>query len=209
MRGQPFHHGNLRAALLDRAEQMLREGEVEGLSLRELARQTGVSHGAPRSHFIDRQALLDALAERGFTRLADDVTVALASEQDDVAGRLRAAARAYVRFAVTDAALLELMFAAKNAGPSDSVLRAAEQLFVVFGGLMEVGIATGQIRSENALPHAIALRSDHARHRHFCGVSADHRRTGRRAHRRCDQPLDHRMTTHATANRRGQESTSR
>lgn len=149
MTEQPFHHGNLRAVLLERAEEMLRETGVDGLSLRELARRAGVSHGAPRSHFIDRQTLLDALAERGFTRLADDVSAAMAHEQDDLHERLCAVARAYVRFAVSDAALLELMFAAKNADPPDSVLLASERLFTILGGLIETGIAAGLIRGQD------------------------------------------------------------
>ncbi|MET0695015.1 MAG: TetR/AcrR family transcriptional regulator [Propionibacteriaceae bacterium] len=149
MTEQPFHHGNLRAVLLERAEEMLRETGVDGLSLRELARRAGVSHGAPRSHFIDRQTLLDALAERGFTRLADDVSAAMAHEQDDLHERLFAVARAYVRFAVSDAALLELMFAAKNADPPDSVLLASERLFTILGGLIETGIAAGLIRGQD------------------------------------------------------------
>lgn len=65
MTERPFHHGNLRAVLLDEAGAVVRESGVGGLSLRDLARRAGVSHGAPRSHFVDRQALLDALAERG------------------------------------------------------------------------------------------------------------------------------------------------
>ena len=67
---RPYHHGNLRGALLDAAERTVRERGVQALSLRELAREIGVSHGAPRRHFPDRQALLDALAESGFERLA-------------------------------------------------------------------------------------------------------------------------------------------
>uniref|UniRef100_UPI00114CC8DF TetR family transcriptional regulator n=1 Tax=Curtobacterium sp. UCD-KPL2560 TaxID=1885315 RepID=UPI00114CC8DF len=59
------------AVLLDEAVAALRESGVEGLSLRELARRAGVSHGAPRSHFVDRRALLDALAVLGFERLHD------------------------------------------------------------------------------------------------------------------------------------------
>jgi AcrR family transcriptional regulator len=147
MSEQPFHHGNLRAVLLERAEEMVRETGVEGLSLRELARQAGVSHGAPRSHFIDKQALLDALAERGFGRLADEVAAAMDSQQHDFDARLRAVARAYVRFAVTDAALLDLMFAAKNADPPPGVLLGAERLFGLLGGLVDAGISSGHVRS--------------------------------------------------------------
>ena len=60
-----YHHGNLRSVLLARAEEALNAGE--DLSLRELARRAGVSHAAPRRHFADKQALLDALAEDGFS----------------------------------------------------------------------------------------------------------------------------------------------
>ena len=66
-----YQRGNLRDVLLDQAEIVVKQRGVDQLSLRELAREAGVSHGAPRSHFIDRKALLDAIAERGFIRLAD------------------------------------------------------------------------------------------------------------------------------------------
>src|ERR1700755_65670 len=73
---RPYHHGNLRAALLDRAERMRRSGGAQELSLRELAREVGVSHGAPRRHFPDKQSLLDALAEQGFARLGAELRAA-------------------------------------------------------------------------------------------------------------------------------------
>src|SRR5262249_45011275 len=114
----PYHHGRLRAALLTEAERVLREDGIEALSLRELARRAGVSHAAPRRHFTDRQALLDALAEAGFTRLADEMHAAIGDTGGGYPARLRAAATAFVRFATRDAALTELMFTAKNAGDS-------------------------------------------------------------------------------------------
>ena len=101
MREGAFHHGNLRAVLLERAEVMLREVGTDGISLRELARQAGVSHGAPRSHFIDRQALLDALAERGFDRLTEQLKSSMAAG-DPFDTTFRRVAHAYVEFAVQD-----------------------------------------------------------------------------------------------------------
>src|SRR6476661_2726124 len=112
--GRPYHHGNLRSALLAAAERTVRERGVEQLSLRELARQVGVSHGAPRRHFPDRQALLDALAEAGFIRLGADLRTAVDGAGEEFEARLRATAAAYVRFATEDSALLELMFASKH-----------------------------------------------------------------------------------------------
>ena len=146
---QPFHHGNLRAALLHAAEQTLRERGLDALSLRDLARQVGVSHGAPRSHFIDRQALLDALAEGGFQRLTDEMDAAIAAETDDFGHILRVVADSFVRFAVTDAALMDLMFTSKNVAPSANLAAAAGRLFDGFGRLIERGIREGRLAASD------------------------------------------------------------
>ncbi|GLY16196.1 TetR/AcrR family transcriptional regulator [Kineosporia rhizophila] len=138
---RPFHHGNLRAVLLEHAETVLRERGLDALSLRELAREAGVSHGAPRSHFVDRNALIDALAVRGFTRLSEDLDRAASSRPDDWFAALRAAGAAYLAFAQNDAALHELMFAAKMDRPSEAVLEAAEGLFATLNGILRAGIA--------------------------------------------------------------------
>jgi AcrR family transcriptional regulator len=142
MVSKPFHHGNLRAVLLEQAEALLREQGVDGLSLRELARKAGVSHGAPRSHFIDRQALLDALAEQGFNRLAGSVRAALQTS-GTLKERFRLVGRAYVQFAVEDAALMELMFAAKVDAPAGPVQDAAARLFQVFDDALVTSSAVG------------------------------------------------------------------
>lgn len=130
MSDRPFHHGNLRAALLDEAVVVLRESGVDGLSLRDLARRVGVSHGAPRSHFRDRQALLDALAVFGFDRLTVQVRREL-GQADGLSDRFRRVAQAYVDFAIDDSALMELMFQAKVDGAAGGVDDAAAGLFDV------------------------------------------------------------------------------
>jgi AcrR family transcriptional regulator len=140
---RPYHHGNLRSALLARAERTVREQGVEQLSLRELARQVGVSHGAPRRHFPDRQALLDALADAGFARLGAELRGAVEGAGEDFQARLRATGAAYVRFATRDATLLELMFAGKNRQETGPVHEAAERAFAVLRELIEQGQADG------------------------------------------------------------------
>ncbi|WP_413810679.1 TetR/AcrR family transcriptional regulator [Streptomyces sp. OE57] len=112
---RPYHHGNLRSALLRQAEQVLAERGVEGLSLRELAREVGVSNGAPRRHFADKGALLDALAMEGFERLGRRLDTALEEAEGDFAARLAVFARAYVDFGVEHRALLSLMHRPKSA----------------------------------------------------------------------------------------------
>jgi AcrR family transcriptional regulator len=128
MAGLGYRRGNLRDVLLDQAEIVVKQRGINELSLRELAREAGVSHGAPRSHFVDRKALLDALAERGFIRLADEMRAGADAAPESHEAALRSSARAYLRFAVTNAALLELMFAAKTDAPPPSLLLAAERL---------------------------------------------------------------------------------
>lgn len=110
---RPYHHGDLRSALLASAERTLREKGAGALSLRELARDIGVSHAAPGRHFKDKQALLNALALAGYERLTRALTAV-----DDPAlplePRLVALARGYLGFATENAELLELMFARKH-----------------------------------------------------------------------------------------------
>jgi AcrR family transcriptional regulator len=143
MTDRPYHHGNLRAALLAEAERTLREQGIDALSLRDLARQAGVSHAAPRRHFADRQALLDALAETGFARLGEEMRAAIDGAGEDYEAQLRGVATGYVRFATRDPALMELMFTAKNAERSATLREAATRLFTAFGDLIRQGQQAG------------------------------------------------------------------
>jgi AcrR family transcriptional regulator len=151
----PYHHGNLRAALLDQAEAKIEQVGVAGLSLRELAREVGVSHGAPRPHFADKQALLDALAVRGLERLGTELDAGLAEASGSFDERLTAFARSYVRFATEHPALLALMFARKD-DPGRPELRAAnERAFAAPSALIAAAIASGEISSDD--PDRIAM----------------------------------------------------
>jgi AcrR family transcriptional regulator len=138
-----YHHGNLRAALLARAEAVLREDGAGALSLRELARDVGVSHGAPRRHFADKQALLDALAREGFERLG--ASLAAADPGGEFPARVEAVARAYVGFATAEANLLEVMFTAKHATPDSTLTAAADRAFEPVLGLIVDGQEAGAL----------------------------------------------------------------
>jgi AcrR family transcriptional regulator len=122
---RPYHHGNLREALLDSAELILRRKGASGLTLRGIARTAGVTHSAAYHHFADREAVLGAVAARGFERLA----AALAASGGSTAGPggFQEMGVAYVRFAAENAALFRLMFSAEvaHARAQDSALRVA------------------------------------------------------------------------------------
>ena len=143
---RPYHHGNLRSALLAAAERTVRERGVQDLSLRELARELGVSHGAPRYHFPDRQALLDALAESGFERLGAELRAAADRAGDEFQPRLEAIAAAYIRFATADPALLDLMYAAKHSATQPSLHDAMERAYSVMMELILHGQAIGRLQ---------------------------------------------------------------
>lgn len=145
MDSRPYHHGNLRTALLAQAERTIRERGVHELSLRALARDLGVSHGAPRRHFSDRQALLDALAESGFERLGAELRAAVDSAGEDFRARLEATATAYVQFAIEDAELLELMFAGKHRESARALVQTADRTSSVLYEMIVQGQAEGAL----------------------------------------------------------------
>lgn len=120
MSDRPYHHGDLRAALLDAAAAVIEESGPAAVSLRNLARLVGVSHAAPAHHFGDLAGLLTALATEGYTRLADAV------EQVSPVRDLREAGVAYVSFAVADRARFEVMFRPELLHREDAELQAAQ-----------------------------------------------------------------------------------
>jgi AcrR family transcriptional regulator len=154
-----YHHGNLRVALLECAERKLETTGVGGLSLRELAREVGVSHGAPRQHFPDKQALLDALAVHGLERLGmrldDALDDALGVRKGDFGARLVAFARAYVEFATRHPALLELMFARKDRADVPELREANDRAFEAPSKLIADAQAEGEI--DGADPDRVAM----------------------------------------------------
>ena len=146
MAARPYHHGDLRAALLAQAEVTLRTAGVGDLSLRELAREVGVSHGAPRRHFEDKSALLEALAAEGFHRLGRALAVAAAPDHTDFTSTLIRVARTYVRFATENPALIELMAGSRFlADGPEPLIEARETSFIPVRRLVEQGQADGAV----------------------------------------------------------------
>lgn len=95
-----YHHGNLRRTLLDAALALFAERGTFDFTLRELAREAGVTHNAPYRHFAGKGELLAALRAEGFAALADASRAALERSSDDPRARVRSLGEAYVRFAL-------------------------------------------------------------------------------------------------------------
>src|SRR5579859_2971037 len=123
-----YHHGDLPAALLAAVEEAVADCGVSGVSLRDVARRAGVSHGAPAHHFGSKSGLLTAFATEGFRELAQTVRAELAAK--DAAGsaaEVAAMGQGYVRFAVSHPAHFEVMFRQDALIGTDRELTAARQ----------------------------------------------------------------------------------
>jgi AcrR family transcriptional regulator len=103
-----YHHGNLRAALVGAAMELLEESGETALSLRAAARRAGVSPAAPYRHYADREALVSAVASVGYRELAQ--RLAAAHPSPSTPEQLASVAIAYVQFALERPALFRIMF---------------------------------------------------------------------------------------------------
>ncbi|MFJ1754818.1 TetR/AcrR family transcriptional regulator [Kitasatospora sp. NPDC088134] len=118
----PYHHGDLRAACLRAARELLEEDGSAALSLRAVARRAGVSATAPYRHYADREALVSAVAAEGYGELAVALTAAHPAPRTPE--DLSRVAVAYVRFALDHPALFRAMFA-EPCDPTDPDRAAA------------------------------------------------------------------------------------
>lgn len=126
----PYHHGNLRRALLDAALDTISTDGVAALNLRDLARRCGVSHAAPTHHFGDRQGLLTAIATEGY----DGLAAATAATWEETGSFLEVGV-AYVRFAVAHPGHFAVMFRPDLVDPADPELgRASAALAAMLYG---------------------------------------------------------------------------
>lgn len=152
---QSYHHGNLRAELLEVAERVLREQGLDKVTLRELAREIGVSHTAPQRHFKNRQELLDAVAEQGFNQLGTLLQAELTTTKGDFFEQIRSSVLAFVRFATQNASLFELMNSSKHNDSYGTVMAASNVAFAPMITLIQDGQKQGVIEAGD--PEEIGL----------------------------------------------------
>jgi AcrR family transcriptional regulator len=141
---RPYHHGDLRRAIVAAALEILSETQSVEFSLRELARRAGVSHNAPYKHFAEKSDLLAAVSAAGFELLAArivDQTARVSTPQ----AQLFVMLRTYIRFGVDNPALYRLMFGGYLSGPDSSrpaIERAAAEKM---GELFQRAITDGAL----------------------------------------------------------------
>jgi AcrR family transcriptional regulator len=155
---RPYHHGELRRALLDAALQLVAERGRPDFTLREVARQAGVSHNAPYNHFADKADLVAALTVEGFQKLEVVLRSAYAQSEGTPFERILALSGAYLRFALDQRAAYSLLFrpelrqSSHNGEECDeAVKRASTAAFQVLLDGLAAAQQAGEIRTDRSV----------------------------------------------------------
>ncbi|MGM9383253.1 TetR/AcrR family transcriptional regulator [Streptomyces antibioticus] len=138
---------DLRTRLVDVGVDLVALEGAGALTLREIARRAGVSHGAPRRYFPTHLELLSAIARRGFTELAVRVTTALGDGTGGARTQLSELGRTYLEFALDNAGMYELMF--RHNLLESGHLRLRDTSLPLFGVLVEL---VGRVRGPESSP---------------------------------------------------------
>lgn len=140
---RPYHHGNLREALIEAALSLIAEKGPGGLTFADAARAAGVSPAAPYRHFRDREALLADVAQRGFQVFAEKLTEAWDQGKPEPLKALHRVGMAYLRFARDEPAYYAAMFeSGLDIGANPELRAAAEAAFAAVRSGVEGVIAT-------------------------------------------------------------------
>jgi AcrR family transcriptional regulator len=152
---KPYHHGNLRADLLQAAIRLIAEVGPTAFTLREVARRAGVSHNAPYRHFQDRDDLLEAVADEGFRQL-NEAMLATAAQEFRTLDRLKVAGTAYVAFALRRPEHFAVMFDAPAPNRNNQGHTAAgKQAFDTLLGLVKTCQDEGRLPAGSSTDFAL------------------------------------------------------
>lgn len=158
---EKYHHGDLRAALLDAAVEVIDEIGPQGLTIREVARRVGVSHAAPYRHFNDRDDLILTAVEHGFELLLATMEAAKAAAAQDPVSQFAASGLAYLDFALGNPAYYRVMFSGDLLSPGGNLsLRhtsreALDDLMASIGECQQLGL----VREGDPAAHALTILS--------------------------------------------------
>ncbi|MEU4595705.1 MULTISPECIES: TetR/AcrR family transcriptional regulator [Nocardia] len=157
MKRTSYHHGDLRATLMAACLRLIESEGLAAVSLRRVAREAGVSSGAPYHHFADRAALLSALSVDGFQRLAEELIATRAQASSPLAALTELAAT-YVRFSRENPALFRLMFRPELSQPDKhpDAAHAGDTAFGVLADTVTECVAAGQLPANQADTLAVA-----------------------------------------------------
>ena len=166
---KPYHHGDLRRVLVEAALQLVSEGGMEAVSVREAARRAGVSPGAPFRHFPSRDALMQAVAEEAQRRFRIEIEAALAEGPSegpseglsDPLGRFRCLGLAYLRWAMRNPSHFEIISSRRlfDHDRAAAVSSDNAELIELTGRTLADAFAAGQLRPVDLKQVQIAGRA--------------------------------------------------
>lgn len=147
-----YHHGDLKNALIKAGVQILAKEGVSGLSLRKVAKQAGVSHAAPYSHFADKQALIAAISTEGFKQLYIQIEGIIKAKKDEPSTLLVETAWAYMQFAMNEPDRFKLMFSSvlEKEKEYPDFVHFSQENFLQIVNVVNVCQAAGVLRSAQA-----------------------------------------------------------
>lgn len=157
-----WHHGDLRASLIQWGTHLLDTEGVDGMSMRAAAKLAGVSQGAPAHHFKDRNGLLAAIAAQGFRDMAAwrrKRTDGVGAGADDASSRLRRAMLSYLAFAVAHPARFHLMFSPQieNREQYPELLEASAASFALLRSAVEPFVPSARAKALSAQDLSFAV----------------------------------------------------
>jgi AcrR family transcriptional regulator len=158
VKAHPYHHGDLRTALLEAVAEVVREGGLGQVSLREVARRVPVTHAAAAHHFGNKAGLLTAFATQGYSLLGASIMDSiLAAHATDGPGMLEAVGRGYVRFALANRERFEAMFRVDLVNSADpAYIAASEAAYSMLTSTIQRCVREGFIPPGEAEPVAVS-----------------------------------------------------
>ena len=154
-----YHHGNLRATLIEAGLALIAEKGVRALTLREIGAKVGVSRMAAYRHFADKAKLLAAIRAAGFEKFATALEAGRESGARDFKARLSGMGVAYVRFAREHEAYFEVMFGTPPSGDLEDKCEAEDRAFQILEETITEGQKKGELRAGDSRLMACALWS--------------------------------------------------
>jgi AcrR family transcriptional regulator len=158
---KPYHHGDLRAALVAASLAIIEERGPEQVTVREAAKRAGVSSGAPFRHFPNRTALMTAVAEEAQRRFRAEIDAALAAAPNEPLARFHALGEAYLRWAIRNPSHFRVI-SARNLIDYDSspyLTRDNDEIRAMMSAALIAAARNGNLATSDVAHLQIAARA--------------------------------------------------
>jgi AcrR family transcriptional regulator len=156
-----YHHGDLRAALLNAALDIINDKGPQHLTIREVARKAGVSHTAPYRHFANKDDLIVAVVKQGFDLLSQTMNAEKEAADSDPLSQFAAAGIAYIDFALNNPAYYRIMYSGDllSSNGQHTLQHTSTDTFAELVSDIETCQALNIMRPGNPALQALALLS--------------------------------------------------